>query len=118
MSCSSNNSEYHFYLPPGSYRLNAYGKDVQQAWKTIIVKPGQEKLEVEPIDLPLTRLVLLEGKPAPELRDITAWKNGGPVQPSDLPARQSSWRSRRSGQVREALCLGCSRSMKSITTEV
>jgi glutathione peroxidase-family protein len=27
---------------------------------------------------------LLEGHPAPELRDIAAWKNGGPVKLSDL----------------------------------
>ena len=84
MCCASNKGEYHFYLPPGTYKLNAYGTDVQDAWKTITVKPGQEELEVEPIDLPPTGLVLLEGKPAPELRDILAWKNGGPVKLSDL----------------------------------
>jgi beta-lactamase regulating signal transducer with metallopeptidase domain/protocatechuate 3,4-dioxygenase beta subunit len=87
MYCASNKGEYHFYLPPGTYKLDAYGTDVQHAWKTITVKPGQEEIEVEPIDLPPTGLVLLEGKPAPELRGITAWKNGGPVKLSDLRGR-------------------------------
>jgi thiol-disulfide isomerase/thioredoxin len=77
-------AEYHFFLPPGTFTLDAYGTDTQHARKTITVKPGQRELEVEPIDLPPTGLVLLEGKPAPELRDIAAWKNGGPVKLADL----------------------------------
>ena len=44
-------------------------------------------MEVEPIDLPPSGLVLLEGKPAPELRDVVAWKNGGPVKLSDLKGK-------------------------------
>lgn len=84
MSCGSNKGDYHFSLPPGTYQLNAYGSDVQHAWKTITVKPGQEKLEVEPIDLPPAGLILLEGKPAPELHDIAAWKNGSPAELSNL----------------------------------
>jgi WD40 repeat protein/beta-lactamase regulating signal transducer with metallopeptidase domain/uncharacterized GH25 family protein/glutathione peroxidase-family protein len=84
MSCISGMTGFHFYAPPGTYRLNAYGTDTQHVWKTITVKPGQKELEVEPIDLPPTGLVLLEGKPAPELREIMAWKNGGPIKLSDL----------------------------------
>ena len=84
MSCMSEKADYHFYLPPGTFTLEAYSTDTQHVRKTITVKPGQEKLEVEPIDLPPTGLVLLEGHPAPELRDIAAWKNGGPVKLSDL----------------------------------
>jgi glutathione peroxidase-family protein len=84
MSCSSKKADYHFYLPPGTYTLYVYATDTQHVRKTITVKPNQQELEVEPIDLPPTGLVLLEGKPAPELRDILAWKNGGPVKLSDL----------------------------------
>jgi hypothetical protein len=84
MSCISQKADYHFYLPPGTFTLQARGTDTQKVWKTITVKPGREKLELEPIDLPLGGLAMLEGRPAPELRDIVAWKNGGPIKISDL----------------------------------
>jgi glutathione peroxidase-family protein len=84
MSCMSEKADYHFYLPPGTFTLIAYATDTQHVRKTITVKPGQEKLEVEPSDLPPAGLVLLEGKPAPELRGVAAWKNGGPIKLSDL----------------------------------
>ena len=84
MDCMSDKGEFHFYVPPGDYRLDAYGRNTKNVSKTIAVKPGQQKLEVEPIDLPPTGLVLLEGKPAPELRGIVAWKNGGPLELADL----------------------------------
>jgi hypothetical protein len=92
LSCMSNRADFHFYLPPGTYRLEAYATDTKHAHtrtaqKTITVRPGQQELEVEPIDLPPTGLVLLEGKPAPELRDVVAWKNGGPVKLSDLKGK-------------------------------
>ena len=89
MSCSSNNADFHFYLPPGTYTLDAHANDTKYVpkAKTITVKPGQKELEVDPINLPPAGLVLLEGKPAPELRDIVAWKNGGPVKLSDLKGK-------------------------------
>ncbi len=101
MSCSSVKGDYHFYVPPGRYTLYAYATDTQHAQKTITVEPGQQELEVEPIDLPPQKLVLLEGQPAPELRDVVAWKNGGPVKLSDLKGKvvvlafSSRWVARR-----------------------
>ncbi len=88
MNCMSENADYFFYVPPGSYKLHPYGTDTQHGvQKAITVEPGQQELEVEPIDLPPAGLVLLEGKPAPELRDVVAWKNGGPVKLSDLKGK-------------------------------
>lgn len=87
MSCMSERGDFHFYLPPGTYRLNGYATDTVHVSKTITVKPGQEELEVEPIDLPPQKLVLLEGQPAPELRGVVAWKNGGPVKLADLKGK-------------------------------
>jgi thiol-disulfide isomerase/thioredoxin len=84
MMCQSREGKFHFYVPPGTYRLNAYTAETHGAWKTIAVKPGQETLDVDPIDLPPRRLTLLEGQPAPELQDVVAWKNGGPLKLSDL----------------------------------
>lgn len=87
MDCMSNKADFHFYLPPGTYTLDADATDTQPVRVPITVKPGQAELEVEPIDLPPTALVLLEGKPAPELRDVVAWKNGGPVKLSDMKGK-------------------------------
>ena len=93
MNCNSNRAAFHFYLPPGTYQLEAYATDTQHArktitvMKTVTVNPGQQELEVDSIDLPPTGLVLLEGKPAPELREVVAWKNGGPVKLSDLKGK-------------------------------
>lgn len=89
LSCMSDRADFHFYLPPGTYRLEAYGTDsqnahTQSAQRSITVSPGQAELEVEPIELPPSGVVLLEGALAPELRDVVAWKNGGPARLSDL----------------------------------
>jgi len=84
MSCQSDKSEFHFFVSPGTYKLDAYSMDTHAVWKTIAVKPGQQELKIEPIDMPPTRLALLEGQPAPELQDIAAWKNSGPIKLSDL----------------------------------
>ena len=84
MMCSSNQSEFVFYVPQGTYTLEAYGTDTLHVRKPITIEPGQRELKVEPIDLPPTGLVLLEGKPAPELRDIVAWKNSGSLKLADL----------------------------------
>lgn len=84
MMCQSRKGEFHFYVPPGTYRLNVYSDETHGMWKTVTVKPGQETLDVDPIDLPPRRLILLEGQPAPELQDVVAWKNGGPLKLSDL----------------------------------
>ena len=53
--------------------------DTHGVFKTITVKPGQQEMEIEPIDMPATRLALLKGQPAPELREVVAWKNRGPI---------------------------------------
>lgn len=84
MSCMSERADFRLYLPPGTFTLEAYARDTEHVRKTVTVEPGREKLDVEPIDLPPEGLVLLEGKPAPELRDVVAWRNGGPINLSDL----------------------------------
>ena len=80
----SHHAEIEFFAPPGTYTLEAYGTQTQNVRKTITIEPGQRELTLEPIDLPPSGLVLLEGKSAPELHDIVAWKNGGPLKLADL----------------------------------
>jgi beta-lactamase regulating signal transducer with metallopeptidase domain/uncharacterized GH25 family protein/thiol-disulfide isomerase/thioredoxin len=84
LSYSSNAQSFEFLLPPGAYKLAAYGTDLYGAGYAFEVKPAQRELELKPIDLPATRLASLWGQPAPELQKIKAWKNGGPVRLADL----------------------------------
>lgn len=82
--CFSGQTSFHFYVPPGAYKLVAYGLETYEANPTITVPPGQQELALEPINLVPKPWVLLEGRPAPELREIVAWKNSGPLRLADL----------------------------------
>jgi len=79
----SEKQRFEFFLPPGHYKLDAYGTDLDHRERQIEVRPGQRELLIE-IDLPASRLAKLIGKPAPELQKIKGWKNGGPVRLADL----------------------------------
>src|SRR5436190_668858 len=65
--CQSEEQTFHFFVPAGEFTLDAYGTHIHHVETKIHVKPGQRELTLEPIDLPATRLALLEGMPAPEL---------------------------------------------------
>ncbi len=84
LSFSSESGEYQFDLPPGTYKLSAYGTDLDTVETQIEVKKGMGELGPAPIDLPPTKVASLMGHPAPELQRIAAWKNGGPVRLADL----------------------------------
>lgn len=81
--CSSNQQRFEFYLPPGQYKLRAYGTRTYSKEVNIDIKPGQHNLELS-IDLSADKLATLFGKPAPEFRRIKGWKNGGPVKLADF----------------------------------
>ncbi len=76
LSFMSKQQRFEFHLPPGKYRLSCYGTDTLAVDREIEVAAGRRELHVGAIDLPATKLATLIGKPAPELRDIKAWKNG------------------------------------------
>ena len=84
LSFSSESQEYHFFLPSGTYKLNAYGTDCDRVETLVEVESGMRDVEVSPIDLPPTRVAALLGRPAPELQRITGWKNGEPIRLADL----------------------------------
>jgi thiol-disulfide isomerase/thioredoxin len=84
MSCESRKGEFHFYVPPGTYKLRAYSAETHCVERAVTVKPGQTTLEIDPIDMRATRLALLGGEPAPELQDVAAWKNSEPLKLADL----------------------------------
>jgi thiol-disulfide isomerase/thioredoxin len=78
---------YEFLLPPGDYRLVAYGMFVHNAKKSLHVEPSSSDIVVDPIDLPPSQMGLLRGKPAPALRGVVAWKNSEGVELADLKGR-------------------------------
>jgi len=83
MQCSSEAGDFELPLPPGNYGLEAYGTDCQAAYRYFSIEPGQRALSLQ-LDLPASTVTQLLGKPAPQLRQIKGWKNGGPVQLADL----------------------------------
>lgn len=84
LACTSHQAEFHFFVPPGTYELNAYGTELHAICRTITVPSGQAELDLGAFEMPPKRLVLLEGSPAPELRGIVAWKNSKPIKLADL----------------------------------
>lgn len=75
---------FEFVLPPGEFQMQVAGD--RRHWKKVLisVKPGQAALDLGALDMPATRLALLEGLQAPELEEIVAWKNGAPVKLTNL----------------------------------
>ena len=100
LSHDSDRQQFEFWLPPGTYQLSAYGsgrkgpadqRDFSAATDTTpimaTVNRGQSELDLGTIDLKPDRVAGLIGKPAPELENIRAWKNGGPVKWAELRGR-------------------------------
>jgi thiol-disulfide isomerase/thioredoxin len=86
MSSDSRSGDQVFYLPPGEYKLNAYGADANSVYPALTIAPG-EKTKTITVDLPASRIAQLVGKPAPELTNIKGWVNGGPVKLADFKGK-------------------------------
>ena len=84
---SNEGGKYEFLLPAGDYKLEAYSAETYQVHVPLHVDVGEEPVSLDAIDLPLTRLALLRGKPAPELRGVVAWKNSPGLKLADLKGR-------------------------------
>src|SRR4029078_4159821 len=72
----SKQQAFEFLLPPGDYLLQANGNGVYGANRFFRLTDDMQTLQLH-LDLSPDRLTILTGKPAPELREIKAWKNGG-----------------------------------------
>jgi thiol-disulfide isomerase/thioredoxin len=83
---SEDEGEFHFFLPPGTYKLDAYGTYLKNTYQTITVPAGKRELAVN-MAVPATRFALLQGRPAPELSHVVAWKNCPPLKLSDLKGK-------------------------------
>jgi thiol-disulfide isomerase/thioredoxin len=80
---------YDFLLAPGNYVLQAYCR-----LKTYLVSvpisvdvASQDDVEVKAIDLPPTKLTMLHGQPAPQLKSVLGWKNSPGIQLAELKGR-------------------------------
>jgi thiol-disulfide isomerase/thioredoxin len=71
--------KFELELPPGEYAIRIIPQGHEYVHRYIKIEPGQKEyrlaVDVAPRILPRS----LFGKPAPELRSIKGWKNGGPV---------------------------------------
>ncbi len=81
--CTSTDGAFEFLAPPGTYAVHAYGSDFPRREVTVAVPAGEAEFAVPPIALKASALLLLKGKPAPELEGIVGWA-GKPARFADL----------------------------------
>ncbi|HUE13711.1 MAG TPA: redoxin domain-containing protein [Planctomycetaceae bacterium] len=87
MGCDSEEGgDFHFFLPPGRYSLNAYGTYLASKNQSITVSSDKREMKLD-LTAPATRFALLRGLPAPELREIVGWKNSAPLRLADLKGK-------------------------------
>jgi beta-lactamase regulating signal transducer with metallopeptidase domain/thiol-disulfide isomerase/thioredoxin len=84
LSFMSKRQEIDFLVPPGRYKLQAYGTHLLSSTREIEVKARQKELSLGELNLQADTLARLFGKRAPEFRNIKGWKNGKPVTLAQL----------------------------------
>ncbi len=83
---SSAKGTFDFSAPAGEYDLVAYGGQVVQRKLRFSISPNQAEMALDPIALKPSPIVLLKGKPAPEISDAIGW-SGKPVKLSELKGK-------------------------------
>jgi thiol-disulfide isomerase/thioredoxin len=87
MSCESeDNGDFHFFVPPGNYNIKAYGTYLAPKNSLVAVPTGKRQMELI-LTLTADKFALLRGRPAPELRDVVAWKNGPALKLAELKGK-------------------------------
>jgi thiol-disulfide isomerase/thioredoxin len=86
MASDSERGDFHLVVPPGRYELDGYGTCLASKHETLTVPADKREMELT-LTLPPKKFALLMGHPAPELRDIAAWKNGPPLKLADLKGK-------------------------------
>ncbi len=77
---------HELVLPPSEYLLWVYGTSSSIETPTLTIAEGETSRTID-VDLPASPLTRVIGKEAPELRQIKAWKNGGPVTLAELKGK-------------------------------
>jgi thiol-disulfide isomerase/thioredoxin len=86
VECITKRPRAELLLPPGDHGLRVYGTGSEHVHRHVRIAPGQRTLDLH-LDLPPAAVTRLAGKPAPELRNIKAWKNTAPLRLADLRGR-------------------------------
>jgi hypothetical protein len=63
--CSSEEASFSFLLPPGTYKVWAYGTDIQDLKKDITLKADERDVDLKTIDMPATIIARHKGKAPP-----------------------------------------------------
>lgn len=63
--CSSEEASFSFLLPPGTYKIWAYGTDIQDLKKDITLKAEERDVDLKTIDMPATIIARHKGKAPP-----------------------------------------------------
>lgn len=80
------NPQYSFFVPAGRYKLEIIQAQSHTTTQELTVPPGRGDLTIKPIETIPVKWATLQGKSAPDLHDVAAWKNG-PVTLSQLRGR-------------------------------
>ncbi|HEV3303894.1 MAG TPA: redoxin domain-containing protein [Planctomycetaceae bacterium] len=89
MDCrSESDGDFHLLVPPGKYELFAWGTYAPSPSRrqTLTVTPDKREVGLT-LTVAAKKFALLRGLPAPELRDIVAWKNSPPLKLSDFAGK-------------------------------
>lgn len=73
--CEAPGGAFDYYVPPGHYRLHAYGYTLKQRKLEIDIPSGDGDYTLPPIELEQTAYLKLVGQPAPPLAHVRGWKN-------------------------------------------
>ncbi len=86
VTAESHGDRFALPLPPGDWRLDLYTDGTPTVARYVHVAGGRRTLDLQ-IDLPPAEAATHFGQPAPELRQIKAWRNGGPTTLAALRGR-------------------------------
>lgn len=86
MNFISNSADFDFYLLPGVYGIDSYGRTCNHVYRYFRIEAGQRQMTLQ-LDLPANAIFQLLGRPAPEFKSIKGWKNGDPVKLAELHGR-------------------------------
>jgi uncharacterized protein (TIGR03067 family) len=78
--------EFEFHVPAGRYTVDVSGKDLKNRYVDFTVPADRRDFQLPPIRLTASNLVLLRGKPAPELEGVVGWR-GAPVKLAELKGK-------------------------------
>ena len=73
-TCSSLTGQFSFSVAPGDYLLDVYGTDLHDKYVKVSVGATDREVRVPTVMLEASKLLLMEGDGAPELKNVLGWK--------------------------------------------